>query len=169
MLEIKANHLPRSLKGTKSQAMISVKAITPPPPIPWTDRPTRMTVKFLATAATIAPTPKRTREPRMRGLRPKMWLKFPIMGWNTVLVSRKLVPDQKASIALPPRVCAMIGSATDSEVASRATMSVTMDSEVKATFKRHPGLKAGGPGALPDTCEEPELAGISLLMASFSR
>jgi len=140
--EINANHLPRSRRGTMSQAIISVRAIIPPPPMPCTERPTRMTVKFFATAAIIAPAPNRARETYTRGLRPKMWEKLPMIGWNTVLVRRKLVPDQKASIAVPPSVFAMMGRATDSEVASRATMSVMTERELKATMKRHPGLNA---------------------------
>jgi hypothetical protein len=85
-----------------------------------------------------------------------------------VLVSKKLVPDQKASIALPPRTFAMMGRATDKDVASNATMRVMMDSVAKASLKRHPGLNTGGAGVFEELCDELELTGFSIFI-SLSR
>jgi len=41
--------------------MISVRAMMPPPPMPWRERPARRTVKLLETAQTMAPTVKKRR------------------------------------------------------------------------------------------------------------
>lgn len=129
---MKLNHLPRSRRGTRSVTTISVSAITPPPPMPWMDLPTRMTPKLFATAAMMAPTPKKVKLMKMIGFRPKMELKFPSTGWKTVVVRRKAVPAQNASIAVPPSSFAMMGRATERDVASRAAMSVTTQRETKA-------------------------------------
>ena len=75
----------------------------PPPPTPWMDRPTRITVKLFARAAIIDPARKNARLTYIKVLRPKIWEKDPMTGWKTVDVSRNDVPDQKASIAEPPR------------------------------------------------------------------
>lgn len=48
------------------------------------------------------------------------------MGWKTVEVRRKEVPDQKASMAVPPRSCETMGRATLRDVASRATTRITV-------------------------------------------
>jgi hypothetical protein len=53
----------------------------------------------LATTATIDPTAKSRSESNTRYLRPKVWDIDPNVSWNTVLVSKKDVPAQKASIA----------------------------------------------------------------------
>jgi hypothetical protein len=87
---------------------ISVRHIIPPPPIPWIDRLIRMTVKLLAVAAATAPIRKSVSEKKIKGLRPKMCEKDPRTGWKIVDVRRNEVPDQKASIADPPRTLAMI-------------------------------------------------------------
>lgn len=94
-------NLPRSRNGTRSVTIISVREMIPPPPTPWIERPTRMTVKLFATPAMMAPMVKKTRETRMRARRPKMSEREAKFGWKTVEVRRKEVPDQKASIALP--------------------------------------------------------------------
>lgn len=47
------------------------------------------------------------------------------MGWKTVEVRRKEVPDQKASMAVPPRSCETMGRATLRDVASRAKTRIT--------------------------------------------
>lgn len=82
------------------------------------------------------------------------------MGWKTVEVRRKDVPDQKACIAVPERSLAIIyrlvlvwglvgeegvgwmftGRATDMEVASRAAIRVRMQRDTKARMNRHPTL-----------------------------
>lgn len=80
----------------------------PPPPTPWMERPTRMTVKLSATAATIEPARKKPRLMYIRVLRPNMCEKEPSTGWKTVDVKRNDVPDQNASMAVPPRALAMI-------------------------------------------------------------
>ncbi len=69
----KPNHLPRSRKGTRSVMRISVREMMPPPPIPWMLRPIKREVIFWASAQTIAPTVKKTRARRSKGLRPKRW------------------------------------------------------------------------------------------------
>jgi hypothetical protein len=55
-----------------------------------------MTVKFFATAATMAPTPKKARLMKRMGFLPKIPLNEPRTGWNTVLARRNEVPDQNA-------------------------------------------------------------------------
>jgi hypothetical protein len=106
------------------------------------ERPTKITVKFLATAATIAPTPNMANEEKITGFLPKIVLKFPRTGWKTVLVSKNEVPAQNASSAVPWRSRAMIGRATDREVASNAAINVIIDKLLNATINLHPGLKA---------------------------
>jgi hypothetical protein len=58
------------------------------------------------------------------GLRPKIWLIEAKDGCRTVEVNRNEVPDQKASMAVPPRASAMMGNATLREVASSAATKV---------------------------------------------
>ena len=93
---MKPNHLPRSRRGTRSVTRISVRTRIPPPPMPCRDRPSKRTVKLFARAAVIAPAVKSKRAASITGLRPEMWEKEAKLGWNTVEVSRKDVPDQKA-------------------------------------------------------------------------
>jgi hypothetical protein len=50
----------RCLKGTMSQKMTWVMAMTPPPPTPCTQRPMSMTAKSCATAQNAVPKVKRT-------------------------------------------------------------------------------------------------------------
>ncbi len=102
------NHCPLSLSGTKSVTTISVSAISPPPPIPCSERPTSRGPKFFETPATIAPTRKKTRATMMTCLRPKMCEKLAKLGWKMVEHSRKEVPAQNASIAVPFSFCAII-------------------------------------------------------------
>lgn len=104
----------------------------PPPPTPWIDRPIRITVKLLATAGTMEPTVKKRRAMRISGLRPKMFEKEPKAGWKTVEHSKNDVPDQKASMAVPLSFSAMVGRATDSDVASRATTRVIWTDQTKS-------------------------------------
>ena len=66
-----------------------------------------------------------------------------MLGCNTVLDKRKLVPDQKASSAVPLRAELMTGKATDRLVASKATASVRVQRARKARRKSRVGLKAG--------------------------
>lgn len=61
---------------------------------------------------------------RSRGLRPKISENDAKAGWKTVLERRKDVPAQKASMAVPWSLDAMMGRATEMEVASRATTRV---------------------------------------------
>jgi hypothetical protein len=56
-------------------------------------------------------------------------------GWDTADATRNEVPDQKASIAVPLSFCVIIGSAMLRDVASRATASVIMHIEKKASKK----------------------------------
>lgn len=95
-----------------------------------------------------------------------MELKFPRTGWKTVLVKRKDVPAQNASIAEPPSSLAMIGSATESDVASKATMRVTTDSETNARISLHPGLNSLLL-ELSSECSEGGVDGIGLSVASI--
>jgi len=64
-------------------------------------------------------------------------------GWNTAEVTRKEVPDQKASIAVPRSFSVIMGKAMDKDVASRAAARVIMQILMKARRKPLPGLKAG--------------------------
>jgi hypothetical protein len=64
-------------------------------------------------------------------------------GWKTAEVTRKEVPDQKASMAVPRSFSVMMGRAILREVASRAAARVIMQMLMKAKRKPLPGLKAG--------------------------
>lgn len=108
--EIREKYWPRMASGTISVTTISVRQMTPPPPVPWILRPTSMRVKLSASAAMIAPARKRARLMKMRGFRPKIWLNEPMTGCHTVDVSRKDVPAQNASMPLPWRAFAIIYS-----------------------------------------------------------
>ena len=108
MALIMPNHWPRSLKGTRSVTTISVSTINAPPPIPCRERPTSNVAKLFASPQTMAPTIKKTREIIITGFRPKMWEKEAKFGWKIVEQRRKEVPDQKASIAVPLSLSAMI-------------------------------------------------------------
>ena len=66
------NHWPLCLSGTKSVTRISVRAMSPPPPTPWRDLPTRRDPNPSAVAATMAPMRKKTRATITRVFRPKM-------------------------------------------------------------------------------------------------
>lgn len=104
--------------------MISVRAMIPPAPTPCSDRPIKRTVKLLARAPASDPAVKITIATRSKGFRPNMFEKLPYAGWNTVEQRRNDVPAQKASTAEPCSFSAMMGRATEIEVASRAAASV---------------------------------------------
>jgi hypothetical protein len=108
-----------------SVTMISERAMIPPLPIPWRERPTSRQVKFSATPATTAPTKKNSMDVRTRGLRPKIFENDAKLGCKTVYDvgqafsvpkqgclpvedSRKAVPHQKASMAVPFRLCEIV-------------------------------------------------------------
>jgi hypothetical protein len=57
-------------------------------------------------------------------------------------VTRNDVPDQKASIAVPPSLTVMIGRAIDREVASSAAARVIMHIETKARTNLRVGLNS---------------------------
>lgn len=69
--------------------------------MPCSERPTSKGPKLLDTDATIAPTKKKTSATIIVGLRPKICENDAKLGWKIVLVSKKEVPAQKASIAVP--------------------------------------------------------------------
>lgn len=62
-------------------------------------------------------------------------------GWTTAEATRKEVPDQKASRAVPLSLSVMTGRAMLREVASRAAARVMMQMEAKARMKDFLGLK----------------------------
>lgn len=62
-------------------------------------------------------------------------------GWNTAEVTRKEVPDQKASIADPLSFTVMMGNAILRDVASSAAASVMMQMEANASMNPFTGLK----------------------------
>lgn len=64
-------------------------------------------------------------------------------GWKTADVTKKEVPDQKASIAVPLSFSVMIGRAIEREVASIAAARVTIQMETKARIKPLEGLNSG--------------------------
>ena len=66
------------------------------------------------------------------------------MGCRTVEVNKNDVPDQKASIALPFSFCAIIGRATDKDVASSAAARFMIIKLKNATRNRQSGLKSSG-------------------------
>jgi hypothetical protein len=72
-----------------------------------------------------------------------MLLRDAMLGCRTVLDSKKLVPDQKASRALPLRAVLMVGSATDRLVASKATARTRVHKAIKARKKSLVGLNTG--------------------------
>ena len=135
------NHVPRSRSGTRSVINTSDRLMMPPPPMPWMVRPASRTTELLATAATIAPAVNKMVADKRMGLRPKLCEREAKVGWKTVLASKKDVPHQKASIAVVWSCWDMIygevknrvitaksngsltGSATESDVASRAAAS----------------------------------------------
>jgi hypothetical protein len=102
------NHFPRSRSVTMSVTMTYVRATIPPPPIPWTDRPTRSVAELLATEAMIVPIVKITMDTSSTGFRPMICENEAHDGWKTVEVRRNEVPAQKASIAVPLIVWEMI-------------------------------------------------------------
>ncbi|KAL8726934.1 MAG: hypothetical protein Q9181_005881 [Wetmoreana brouardii] len=102
-----------------SVTTISVKAISPPPPTPCKERPTNKTLKSLETAATTAPTRKKTSPVMTIGFLPKMWEKL-----------------------------AKLGNATDREVPSSATIIVITARVKNARYSRVEGLHSkSGPSS----------------------
>lgn len=113
-----------------------------------------MTVKLCATLEMMIPTMKLTVQNVSTGMRPKMWDRAPIGAWKMAELSRKLVPVQKASVAVPCRSAAMIyrprvsnkcwgggtgkessgrtGNATDTDVPSNETIRARTASDEKA-------------------------------------
>lgn len=63
--------------------------------------PTSNVGMLVATEAMIVSTMKITSDARITGWRPMIWEKDAQDGWKTVEQSKKLVPHQKASMALP--------------------------------------------------------------------
>jgi hypothetical protein len=80
---------------------ISVRAIMPPPPTPWIERPDSISVKLWETPHMIAPAAKKVNAANKAALRPNECEKETNVGWKTVDVRRNEVPAQKASIAVP--------------------------------------------------------------------
>jgi hypothetical protein len=77
--------------------------------MPWTHLPAIKIAILLATEQTIVPTVKIRRAVRITDLRPMIWEKDAQEGWKTVEQRRKLVPHQKAWIAVVPlRLVAMV-------------------------------------------------------------
>lgn len=62
-----------------------------------------------------------------------MLLKDATDGCRTVELSKKLVPDQKASSAVPPRAMLIVGNATDKLVESIDTPSTSLWYEIKVS------------------------------------
>lgn len=96
---------------------------------------------------------------RRTALRPKMELSDANVGWKTVLARRKLVPDQKASRAEPPRSLLMMGRATARVVASRATAMMITSRARKARRNSRVGRKAAGCCCFSAGLPEAESAG----------
>lgn len=103
-------------------------------------------MKLLAAAGMIDPARKKARLMYIKALRPKTCENDPMIGWNTVDVRRNEVPDQNASMAEPLSAFAMIGRATEIDVASRAAMRVMTQRLMKAAMNRHPGWNFSGAG-----------------------
>lgn len=101
-------HFPRCRSGIRSAMRTSVRAMIPPPPTPWMQRPTSITGILLHIAATIEPTVKATIAPKRVHFLPKMSDIMLNVGWNTVEATRKEVPAQKASMAVPLRASAIV-------------------------------------------------------------
>lgn len=57
--------------------------MSPPPPIPWMERPASMLVKLFARPAIMVPTKNKVSETRTRGLRPKILENEAKFGWKT--------------------------------------------------------------------------------------
>jgi hypothetical protein len=60
----RAKYFGLHLKGTISQKMTWLRVMMPPPPMPWTVRPTSMTEKSLAAAQRIVPRVKKVKDTR---------------------------------------------------------------------------------------------------------
>jgi hypothetical protein len=100
-------------------------------------------VKFVATAATTAPTAKNNEDTITKFFLPKTWLNPTTTGWKTAEVSRNDVPAQKASMAVPLSFSVIMGRAILRDVASRAAADVTIQIEINAKRKPRPGLNGG--------------------------
>jgi hypothetical protein len=155
------NHTPRCASGIRSVITTSDSARMPPPPMPWMVRPTRRTVKLLASAATMAPAPNHTQLPCSATRRPKMELADAMLGCSTQLARRKLVPVQNASSAVPLSCELMSGSATGSVVASSAATSASTHSARYARRNSRVATKgfAGSSDAWPGVVVVEGLAG----------
>jgi hypothetical protein len=81
-------YLGRCLKGTMSQKMTWVMAMTPPPPTPWMQRPMSMTAKSCATAQNAVPKVKRTMDMTSSRWRPQQAEAAAITGWTTAEMRR---------------------------------------------------------------------------------
>lgn len=103
-----AIHFPRSRNVTRSAITTYVRATRPPPPTPWILLPTSMVAIFLATEATMVPIEKIMSAARRTDWRPIICEKDAHEGWKTVEQSKKLVPHQKAWIAVPCKLVAMV-------------------------------------------------------------
>jgi hypothetical protein len=71
-------------------------------------RPVRRRVKFCETAERMVPSVKDATAVRRTSLRPKMSDEREKIGWKTHDATRKDVPVQKASVAVPPRSLEMV-------------------------------------------------------------
>jgi hypothetical protein len=103
-----------------------------------------------------------TMETMIIGIRPKICDNEANDGWNTVEASRKDVPDQKASIAVPCRASAIFGKATDMLVPSRATMRVNTHNETNARMSRVLGFHASAGGGCSGFVDDSELEELEL-------
>lgn len=88
--------------------MTLVSAEIPPPPIPWTARPASRVAKLLAIEAMMDPTVKNRMADMRTDFRSMMWEMDIQVGMKMVLVKRKDVPVQKASMAVPCRAVAIV-------------------------------------------------------------
>lgn len=91
-------------------------------------------------------------------------------GWNTAEVTRKEVPDQKASIADPLSLSVMIGNAILKDVASNAAASVIIQMEAKANINDFPGLNGvlkSSRGDIDESSFSPAALSLPICGSSF--
>lgn len=75
-------------------------------------------------------------------MRPNIWLIDAKMGWKTVEASKKDVPAQRASVAEPCRLLAIMDSATLRDVASRAAAKIITQRATKTIINLPLGLNS---------------------------
>jgi hypothetical protein len=94
--------------GTMSVMTMVLMVYSPPPPMPWTVRPTSSKVKLLARQQMRLPAVNMTTQKRRTVRRPRISLVAPMNGRNVALERRKEAPTQNVSTAEPFKSAARV-------------------------------------------------------------